>query len=44
MKLSLRGNYVPPVSATSAPKEYLKPDDMQCAVELAGNMRLKLVK
>jgi len=44
VKLSLRGNYVPPVSATSAPKEYLKPDDMQCAVELAGNMRLKLVK
>lgn len=44
VKLSLRGNYVPPVSATSAPKEYLKPDDMQSAVELAGNMRLKLVK
>jgi putative pyruvate formate lyase activating enzyme len=44
VKLSLRGNYVPPVSATSAPKEYLNPDDMQYAVELAGNLKLKLVK
>lgn len=43
-KLSLRGNYVPPVSAISAPKEYLNPDDMQYAVELAGNLKVKLVK
>jgi len=44
VKLSLRGNYVPPIPVTSAPAEYLKPDDMQSAVDLARNMGLKLVK
>lgn len=44
VKLSLRGNYVPPVPVTSAPTEYLKPDDMQGAVDLAKNIGLKLVK
>lgn len=44
VKLSLRGNYVPPIPVTSAPAEYLKPDDMQSAVDLAKNMGLKLVK
>jgi putative pyruvate formate lyase activating enzyme len=44
VKLSLRGNYVPPASAISAPKEYLKPDDLQYATELARNMDLKLVR
>lgn len=44
VKLSLRGNYVPPIPFTSAPAEYLKPDDMQSAVDLAKSMGLKLVK
>lgn len=44
VKLSLRGNYVPPVQVTSAPTRYLEPDDMQSAVDLAKNMGLKLVK
>ncbi len=44
VKVSLRGNYVPPVRATSAPTEYLTHKDMLSAVELAKSMGLKLVK
>lgn len=44
VKLSLRDNYVPPVPVNSAPMEYLEPDDMQSAVDQAGNMGLKLVE
>ncbi len=44
VKVSLRGNYVPPVKVTSAPAEYLTQKDMLSAVEMARNMGLKLVK
>ena len=44
VKLSLRSNYVPPVKAISAPKEYLKQEDMQNVVDLAKSMGLKLTK
>jgi putative pyruvate formate lyase activating enzyme len=43
-KLSLRGNYVPPIPAGSAPAEYLNQDDMLAAVNLAEKMGLKLIK
>jgi putative pyruvate formate lyase activating enzyme len=44
VKLSLRDNYVPPIPAVSAPAGYLKQEDMQAAVNLAGSMGLKLIK
>jgi putative pyruvate formate lyase activating enzyme len=43
-KVSLRGNYVPPVQVTSAPAGYLAQKDMLSAVEMAKSMGLKLVK
>lgn len=44
VKLSLWDNYLPPIESVSAPKEYLKPDEFQSAIEMAKNMGLKLVK
>jgi putative pyruvate formate lyase activating enzyme len=44
VKLSLRGNYIPPAEAVSAPKGYLKKEDMQLAVDLAGDMGLRLIR
>lgn len=44
VKLSLRDNYVPPAQSTFAPKKYLEPEEMRCAIELAKNMGLKLVQ
>jgi putative pyruvate formate lyase activating enzyme len=44
VKLSLRGNYVPPVHGLSAPREYLEPEEMRGAEGLAKSMGLKLVK
>lgn len=44
VKLSLRGNYIPPAEAVSAPKEYLKKEDMETASDLAGGMGLRLIK
>ena len=44
VKLSLRGNYAPPASASSAPAGYLGPNDMHEAVLLAEEMDLHLVQ
>lgn len=44
VKLSLRGNYVPPAQVTSAPTRYLEPEEMQSTVGLAKSMGLKLIK
>ena len=44
VKLSLRGDYVPPAEAGSAPAEYMKREDMHSAIDLAENMGLNLVK
>jgi putative pyruvate formate lyase activating enzyme len=44
VKLSLRGNYVPPAEAVAAPKDYLREEDMQNAVGLAESMGLKLIE
>lgn len=44
VKLSLRGNYIPPAEAVSAPKVYLKHEEMQSAVALAKSMGLKLIE
>lgn len=44
VKLSLRGDYVPPVSASCAPMEYLGQSDRRDAVRLAQEMELHLVQ
>jgi putative pyruvate formate lyase activating enzyme len=44
VKVSLRGNYVPPAEAVSAPKVYLKHEEVQSAVDLAKSMGLKLIE
>jgi putative pyruvate formate lyase activating enzyme len=44
VKLSLRGNYVPPVEANTAPMRYLKPEELKQAGNLAAKMGLTLVK
>jgi putative pyruvate formate lyase activating enzyme len=43
-KLSLRGNYVPPVEATAAPRRYLQPDEFRRAEHLAAEKGLTLVQ
>jgi putative pyruvate formate lyase activating enzyme len=44
VKVSLRGNYVPPAEAAAAPKEYLREEDMQDAVDLGASLGLKLIE
>ena len=44
VKLSLRGNYVPPVEAINAPKGYLRPDELKRAGQMAAKMGVTLVK
>ncbi len=44
VKLSLRTNYIPPAEAVSAPKGYLKEEDVQSALNLARSMGLRLIK
>lgn len=44
VKLSLKGDYVPPADANYAPKEYLKQEHVQNAVKLAKSMDIKLVQ
>jgi putative pyruvate formate lyase activating enzyme len=44
IKLSLRGNYVPPIPAIYSPKEYLRREDLQIAYDLAAEMGLRVVK
>jgi putative pyruvate formate lyase activating enzyme len=44
VKLSLRGNYVPPVAATAAPLQYLQPDELKRAEHLAAEKGLTLVQ
>ncbi|MBN1974251.1 MAG: radical SAM protein [Sedimentisphaerales bacterium] len=44
VKLSLWGNYFPPVEAGAAPKEYLMPREYIKAQEMAKNMGLNLIK
>ncbi len=43
-KLSLRGNYVPPVEATAAPRRYLQADEFRRAEHLAAEKGLTLVQ
>jgi len=44
VKLSLRGNYVPPVEATMAPSRYLQTDELKRAEHLAAEKGLTLVQ
>jgi putative pyruvate formate lyase activating enzyme len=44
VEVSLRGNYFPPADATKAPVSYLSRDEFQNAMQLAGQLRLNLVK
>jgi putative pyruvate formate lyase activating enzyme len=44
VEVSLRGNYFPPADATKAPVSYLGRDEFQNAMQLAGQLRLNLVK
>jgi putative pyruvate formate lyase activating enzyme len=44
VKLSLRVNYVPPAEAVSAPKLYLKHEEIRTAVDLAKSLGLKLIE
>jgi len=44
VKLSLRGNYIPPAEAISSPKEYLRPEDLAIALDLAEKMSLRLIQ
>ncbi len=44
VKLSLRGNYVPPVEATEAPSRYLQADELRQAEHLAAEKGLTLVQ
>lgn len=44
VKLSLRGNYVPPVEATEAPAVYLQPDELRQAEHLAAEKGLTIVQ
>lgn len=44
VKLSLRGNYVPPVEAQAAPVRYLQPDELKRAEQLAVGKGLTLVQ
>jgi len=44
VKLSLRGNYIPPAEAVSAPRRYLKEEELQCAKDMAQSMGLKLIE
>ena len=43
-EVSLRGNYFPPAEARNAPKGYLSGEEFQNALQLAGKLRLNLVK
>ncbi len=43
IKLSLRGNYVPPAQKTLSPAGYLKPEEMQKAIDLANELELNLI-
>jgi len=44
VKLSLRGNYIPPAEAILAPRRYLKEEELQCAKDMAQSMGLKLIE
>lgn len=44
VRLSLRGDYVPPAESRFAPEGYVSEDDMQRAVGLAEEMGLRLVR
>jgi putative pyruvate formate lyase activating enzyme len=44
VKLSLRGNYVPPAQVSAAPKEYLPTDEFKRAVDFAARRGLMLVQ
>ena len=44
VKLSLRGNYAPPIPAIYSPTEYLDTDEMQRAIDFAENIGLRIVK
>ena len=43
-RLSLKGDYVPPAVAASAPAEYLNKDDLDSAMDLAVKIGLNLVQ
>ena len=43
-QVSLRDNYFPPADALKAPKGYLSREEFQNALQLAGKLRLNLVK
>jgi putative pyruvate formate lyase activating enzyme len=44
VKLSLRGNYIPPAEAVTAPTRYLKSEEIQGATALAQSMGLRLIE
>ncbi len=44
VKLSLRGNYVPPAETSAAPDGYLHDDAYKAAKELAGNLPLNVIE
>lgn len=44
VKLSLRSNYIPPAEAVSAPKLYLKREEIRTAVALAKSLGLRLIE
>jgi len=44
VKVSLRGDYVPPAEAVHAPGEYLDPDEFQAALEFAESLKLNLIR
>jgi putative pyruvate formate lyase activating enzyme len=44
VKLSLRGDYVPPAEAVAAPTEYLRQGDFRKARNLAGKLGLNLIE
>jgi putative pyruvate formate lyase activating enzyme len=43
-KVSLRSNYVPPADAEAAPSGYLDADELGTAVELAGQLQLRVIQ
>lgn len=44
VKLSLRGDYVPPAESDSAPAEYLRRQELDSAMDLAKEMGLNLIE
>lgn len=44
VRLSLRGDYIPPVRAAAAPKDYMTAQDMEQAVDRARELGLKVIR